>query len=107
MGVGFLRSPGVASSVTRPIYIEEQSMDEAPRLPTAPPGLKAKDIRPDRGWRRYASPISVVLLGGIMLAALFNLFGGVPVPTRSEEQPYELQSLMRISYAVFCLKKKK
>src|SRR3546814_7093502 len=25
---------------------------------------------------------------------------------RSEEQPYELQSLMRISYAVFCLKKK-
>src|SRR3546814_4522471 len=26
---------------------------------------------------------------------------------RSEEQTYELQSLMRISYAVFCLKKKK
>src|SRR3546814_3832922 len=26
---------------------------------------------------------------------------------RSEEQPSELQSLMRISYAVFCLKKKK
>src|SRR3546814_2868108 len=26
---------------------------------------------------------------------------------RSEEHPYELQSLMRISYAVFCLKKKK
>src|SRR3546814_2459958 len=26
--------------------------------------------------------------------------------TRSEEHTYELQSLMRISYAVFCLKKK-
>src|SRR3546814_3871441 len=26
---------------------------------------------------------------------------------RSEAQPYELQSLMRISYAVFCLKKTK
>src|SRR3546814_3918311 len=26
--------------------------------------------------------------------------------TRSEEHPSELQSLMRISYAVFCLKKK-
>src|SRR3546814_1446244 len=26
---------------------------------------------------------------------------------RSEEHTYELQSLMRISYAVFCLKKKK
>src|SRR3546814_4666224 len=27
-------------------------------------------------------------------------------PTRSEEHTSELQSLMRISYAVFCLKKK-
>src|SRR3546814_9200785 len=27
-------------------------------------------------------------------------------PVRSEEHTYELQSLMRISYAVFCLKKK-
>src|SRR3546814_6848387 len=30
-----------------------------------------------------------------------------PVSPRSEEHPSELQSLMRISYAVFCLKKKK
>src|SRR3546814_6564463 len=30
----------------------------------------------------------------------------VPAPTRSEEHTSELQSLMRISYAVFCLKKK-
>src|SRR3546814_2626580 len=29
------------------------------------------------------------------------------VPFRSEEHTSELQSLMRISYAVFCLKKKK
>src|SRR3546814_1000852 len=33
--------------------------------------------------------------------------GQVPDPTRSEEHTSELQSLMRISYAVFCLKKKK
>src|SRR3546814_10660293 len=36
--------------------------------------------------------------------------GGVvnaKVPDRSEEHTSELQSLMRISYAVFCLKKKK
>src|SRR3546814_4212771 len=32
--------------------------------------------------------------------------GGLPVH-RSEEHTSELQSLMRISYAVFCLKKKK
>src|SRR3546814_6580652 len=31
----------------------------------------------------------------------------LPSPTRSEEHTSELQSLMRISYAVFCLKKKK
>src|SRR3546814_7282213 len=30
-----------------------------------------------------------------------------PTLTRSEEHTSELQSLMRISYAVFCLKKKK
>src|SRR3546814_7740714 len=32
---------------------------------------------------------------------------GVGVPGRSEEQTSELQSLMRISYSVFCLKNKK
>src|SRR3546814_9424447 len=31
----------------------------------------------------------------------------MPSPARSEEHTSELQSLMRISYAVFCLKKKK
>src|SRR3546814_7593330 len=36
------------------------------------------------------------------LAALFRLLSNV----RSEEHTSELQSLMRISYAVFCLKKK-
>src|SRR3546814_4553686 len=31
----------------------------------------------------------------------------VPAPTRSEEHTSELQSLMRTSYAVFCLKQQK
>src|SRR3546814_2565459 len=31
---------------------------------------------------------------------------GLVIPERSEEHTSELQSLMRISYAVFCLKKK-
>src|SRR3546814_8881255 len=35
------------------------------------------------------------------------LFGGFDTKFRSEEHTSELQSLMRISYAVFCLKKKK
>src|SRR3546814_1854487 len=33
--------------------------------------------------------------------------GSTPFRLRSEEHTSELQSLMRISYAVFCLKKKK
>src|SRR3546814_10563085 len=40
--------------------------------------------------------------GGPDLAPLLDL---VAVGTRSEEHTSELQSLMRISYAVFCLKK--
>src|SRR3546814_2181999 len=42
------------------------------------------------------------------LAHAFVLTGvrGVGKTTRSEEHTSELQSLMRISYAVFCLKKK-
>src|SRR3546814_8226537 len=36
----------------------------------------------------------------------YNRFKSLPV-FRSEEHTSELQSLMRISYAVFCLKKKK
>src|SRR3546814_9667418 len=38
-----------------------------------------------------------------------NIAGGnlIPFLHRSEEHTSELQSLMRISYAVFCLKKKK
>src|SRR3546814_1262125 len=36
-----------------------------------------------------------------------SLEGGIEFGQRSEEHTSELQSLMRISYAVFCLKKKK
>src|SRR3546814_10695021 len=38
--------------------------------------------------------------------AMANISSG-PIFSRSEEPTSELQSLMRISYAVFCLKKKK
>src|SRR3546814_9190486 len=37
----------------------------------------------------------------------FDQFKEIVLPHRSEEHTSELQSLMRISYAVFCLKKKK
>src|SRR3546814_6295705 len=41
-----------------------------------------------------------------LLAFLRQGYGSLDLP-RSEEHTSELQSLMRISYAVFCLKKKK
>src|SRR3546814_9857340 len=40
-------------------------------------------------------------------ADALEAFEGVAIEGRSEEQTSELKSLMRISYAVFCLKKKK
>src|SRR3546814_579029 len=50
------------------------------------------------------------LKGMDSLLSIVQMPGGIPVGTlaiRSEEHTSELQSLMRISYAVFCLKKKK
>src|SRR3546814_9364307 len=53
-------------------------------------------------------------LGWIVMTAMRSLIGFSPpfeafasLMSRSEEHTSELQSLMRISYAVFCLKKKK
>src|SRR3546814_7252587 len=43
----------------------------------------------------------------LQLQALFGHHGAASRMARSEEHTSELQSLMRISYAVFCLKKKK
>src|SRR3546814_3925591 len=44
----------------------------------------------------------------LILDVLGCLIGGsILISSRSEEHTSELQSLMRISYAVFCLKKKK
>src|SRR3546814_4124477 len=48
--------------------------------------------------------VNIVVLFGLILA-VGMLVDGAIVVTRSEEHTSELQSLMRISYAVFCLKK--
>src|SRR3546814_6498624 len=68
--------------------------------------------------------VAVDLLTGVIVGILFSLVELIPhvrrlrlkvdhsdneegTRVRSEENTSELQSLMRISYAVFCLKKKK
>src|SRR3546814_8139996 len=43
----------------------------------------------------------------LMTVAIVSAIGSYTYRIRSEEHTSELQSLMRISYAVFCLKKKK
>src|SRR3546814_9659340 len=45
-------------------------------------------------------------LGARPIHTFFNITLPIIAPGRSEEHTSELQSLMRISYAVFCLKKK-
>src|SRR3546814_9273821 len=57
------------------------------------------------GVALYAA--GVVTVAGIVGPVVVFMIGtGLGLP-RSEEHTSELQSLMRISYAVFCLKKKK
>src|SRR3546814_9981807 len=48
-------------------------------------------------------PLCNVVCGGSPWGG--QRYGGVLAPSRSEEHTFELQSLMRISYAVFLLKK--
>src|SRR3546814_10060700 len=66
--------------------------------------------------RRVANLVGQCLRGEHVVEALDRLVRGRGAPRylfadngseRSEEHTSELQSLMRISYAVFCLKKKK
>src|SRR3546814_9177267 len=59
-------------------------------------------------WRG-AAPVpltAAAVMMGLGVASM-HYTGMAAMRMRSEEHTYELQSLMRISYAVFCLKKKK
>src|SRR3546814_2005780 len=60
----------------------------------------------DGAWRVNQWLKKAVLLS-FRLNDMVPMGGGPGGGTRSEEHTSELQSLMRISYAVFCLKKKK
>src|SRR3546814_8509580 len=73
------------------------------RTPDLPLLVADSDYIFERLWLRLAlnTPGSVLTIEGRPVLA------HLPDHTRSEEHTSELQSLMRISYAVFCLKKKK
>src|SRR3546814_2183126 len=69
------------------------------------------------GVEQLLAPLPLGIAAGLFLGKQIGIFGSVWLCTRcrlagkmrgrSEEHTSELQSLMRISYAVFCLKKKK
>src|SRR3546814_3062882 len=57
-----------------------------------------------RGWNAQVKPEAFRLLSDPAALSDYQ-FGSNSAHHRSEEHTSELQSLMRISYAVFCLKK--
>src|SRR3546814_8664999 len=60
-----------------------------------------------RGWIEASKSIDVLEQQFLSFFGLDSIDAEIPFAhARSEEHTSELQSLMRISYAVFCLKKK-
>src|SRR3546814_1503966 len=72
------------------LFRSSAAASSAPLLPTR----SAKQTRPRSSFR------------GLLPLRCFSAIGATFLGKRSEEHTSELQSLMRISYAVFCLKKK-
>src|SRR3546814_2168345 len=93
---------------------------QAPAIPGDPGGLLADEGAETTERLAPVSAISVPLwmrAGAVLSGETWRFVPGCASPgyratgflsaDRSEEHTSELQSLMRISYAVFCLKKKK
>src|SRR3546814_10555012 len=74
---------------------------------TAPPSLAAKAKGPpERAFRKLWKPKKAQALATCCFSVAFLMRRRISRALRSEEHTSELQSLMRISYAVFCLKNK-
>src|SRR3546814_9429338 len=80
---------------------EQQYVEAAHAVGTRLPMILARHVLPN-----MIAPLIVqatfVAASAVLIEAALSFLGA-----RSEEHTSELQSLMRISYAVFCLKKKK
>src|SRR3546814_9332314 len=87
------------------LFFRGKASLQTPRCPSPQPSPRKRE-------REHHSPSEVV--GARLARDLASIVQGAPGKSagrerskRSEEHTSELQSLMRISYAVFCLKKKK
>src|SRR3546814_5141656 len=92
-----------------PNFSFEKIGSPAPRFAAASPSLTGtapqlpRDLVIDKLHRRIIMELAI----NARIAHLENMSRSLNRRIRSEEHTSELQSLMRISYAVFCLKKKK
>src|SRR3546814_7270908 len=100
----------VSKATTEPTRPALETMADIPRAPSTP---KVVIWRPSLGYAS-CSGYRIKGLDGCTRsarrpgkAALLWKPSATTSASRSEEHTSELQSLMRISYAVFCLKKKK
>src|SRR3546814_1390334 len=99
---GILKPEMVATMADRPIILAL-----ANPYPEILPG-EAKAVRPDciiaTGRSDYPNQVNNVLCFPYIFRGALDV-GATEINERSEEHTSELQSLMRISYADFCLKK--
>src|SRR3546814_3545119 len=106
------RTPEIALNIEVVDKIRSRAEDEqpAPNLEVdADRMLLALDMHPATGMHCAAEPCLFVRLNlcHVFLLPKIEQCEDEDPHQRSEEHTSELQSLMRISYAVFCLKKKK
>src|SRR3546814_6710768 len=93
-----------ADAIRRRVLQEVADLHAAALRQPRPPGFDLEFVadhcigRPGRSFRRSCVAVSMRDAGYIVLVGL---------SARSEEHTSELQSLMRTSFAVFCLKTKK
>src|SRR3546814_3465451 len=87
---------------------------EDKRVEPGRPDLREYTHRPDYGLGAHTAALGLTFAEGATLGEPFTNGAFIGLhgswnrkPLRSEEHTSELQSLMRNSYAVFCLKKKK
>src|SRR3546814_3711488 len=97
----------VGAGVVKLIEVNRTLVERRAARPIQVVAVSARDRNRDRGidmskFEWVDDPVTLAARDDIDVVV--ELIGG---SDRSEEHTSELQSLMRISYAVFCLKKKK
>src|SRR3546814_9779920 len=108
-------SPALRLRIPQPINSFKRSSTQSVRPtpqrlgPRTRPGLRRR-VGADSRWGYNRWQIQLLLIlgdsGKEVLGDSLRSISRQERPTRSEEHTSELQSLMRNSYAVFCLKKK-